>query len=196
MIIKSKDKLVPILYTLYDLWEKEYPGDWPSGSDGIDSNFYNFITKKGKMLLGTKDTLEEITYWYSVLSGNENLLNNSTLTEENVFVPELNSLEVTLKLLEWQKYNSYRKLEIDCYLNPQQMEESFWFFNHEDFYNIYDANEVDRDWIDGELMDETVHDVRKVTKPQQESINNFLDTLSESELNYLTETIIKKNLNK
>ena len=196
MIIKSKDKLVPILYTLYDLWEKEYPGDWPSGSDGIDSNFYNFITKKGKMLLGTKDTLEEITYWYSVLSGNENLLNNSTLTEENVFVPELNSLEVTLRLLEWQKYNSFRKMEIDCYLNPQQMEESFWFFNHEDFYNIYDANEVDRDWIDGELMDETVHDVRKVTKPQQESINNFLDTLSESELNYLTETIIKKNLNK
>ena len=196
MIIKSKDKLVPILYTLYDLWEKEYPGDWPSGSDGIDSNFYNFITKKGKMLLGTKDTLEEITYWYSVLSGNENLLNNSTLTEENVFVPELNSLEVTLRLLEWQKYNSFRKMEIDCYLNPQQMEESFWFFNHEDFYNIYDANEVDRDWIDGETMDETVHDVRKVTKPQQESINNFLDTLSESELNYLTETIIKKNLNK
>ena len=73
---------------------------------------------------------------------------------------------------------------------------SFWFFNHEDFYNIYDANEVDRDWIDGETIDETVYDVRKVTKPQQESINNFLDTLSESELNYLTETIIKKNLNK
>ena len=196
MIVRSKDKLVPLLYTLYDLWEKEYPGTWPSGSDGVDTEFYTFITKKGKMLVGIKDTIEEITYWYSALSGNENLLNNSELTEENVFVPELNSLEVTLKLLEWEKYSSYRKMEIDCYLNPQQMEESFWFFNHEDFYNVYDANEVNRDWIDGETMDETVYDVRKVTKPQQESINNFLDTLSESELNYLTETIIKKNLNK
>ena len=173
MIIKDKNKLVSVLKTLWKLWEKDYPNEWPSSSEGIDSNFISFIEYNGK-LLGIKDSLEELTFWYSCLTYNENQLYDKVLTVDNVKVPELNNYDVVVKLLEWEKFNSYRNLRISCYLNETDLEESFWTLNYEDFYNIYDATEFNREWIDGENLDESVYSVTKIPKAQQESIEKFI----------------------
>jgi hypothetical protein len=147
-------------------------------------------------LLGIKDTLEEVTFWYCALKYNENALHDGVLNPNNVKVPELSNYNVVVKLLEWEKYNSFRNLVVSCYLNETDLEDSFWTLNYEDFYNIYDTMEFERQWIDGENLDESVSSITKVSEAQQESLNKFINTLSESELEYLSETIIKKNLNK
>jgi len=194
----EKSTLVNTLKVLWKYWEKQFPSEWPSminTSIGGNDEFHIFINKMGKLVSIDPEDIDQYYFWYNAFVENEDNLRNNSLTIDNVVVPEERELEYELKMVYWEKIVKTGTDYFTGYMTKEQFVSSFNdLVNNE--YLTFDINYDFMDVIDSDFADEDLVGVREVTKKQQESIDKMVNTLTESELKYLTETIIKKNLKK
>jgi hypothetical protein len=192
----GKLTLVKTLKLLWKLWDKQFPAYRPSSIntriDG-DDEYDKFINENGKLINVNPKDIDQYYFWYHALSENEDELGNNTLSVDNVVVPEERELKYELKVVYWEKMVKTGEEYFTGYMTEEQFENSFYDLVTED-YLTFDINYTYHDIVDTKWVDETLERVIEVTKEQQESIDKIVNTLTESELKYLTETIIKKNL--
>ena len=193
MIFTDPIKLIQALKSLHKLWEDENPVDWVSQTS--IEKFYEFIDKKGKYIGVTTD-MADIGFWYNALSDNEDLLNEGTLTKDNVIIPKEREIEVQFMIIEWEKVANHYIDEFPSYFTPIQIEDEFWFFRNEDYLDTGSFRLVNKDYIDGEIEDEKVTSVKEITPQQKEGVDNYMTNLSEGELDYMVKKLLDTHLHR
>ncbi len=203
-----KEKLVQALKILYKLWKREHDSDsdWPSKhyiefEDGVPYKFYNKYQKQ----LGFGNETDDYYYWMNALEENEDNLDNDTLTVDNVIFPKWNTFDVETSESRVEQVTITYEGEVEGYFTEDQLKSSFYELGNGRHFDIYDFDETDRDYGNGDsdgmeldkitLTSGVIPESKKRTKTIKESnLDSFIDSLNESETKFLIEKLQKKLL--
>ncbi len=203
-----KEKLVQALKILYKLWKREHDSDsdWPSKhyiefEDGVPYKFYNKYQKQ----LGFGNETDDYYYWMNALEENEDNLDNDTLTVDNVIFPKWNTFDVETYESRVEQVTITYEGEVEGYFTEDQLKSSFYELGNGRHFDIYDFDETDRDYGNGDsdgmeldkitLTSGVIPESKKRTKTIKESnLDSFIDSLNESETKFLIEKLQKKLL--
>lgn len=189
MIITDKSKLARHLKVLWALWEKHHPKEWPSHNN-IET-FHSFFIEVAS-IMGFNDNFDELSFWYNALMLNEH---NYNFDADKIIVPEKKTFSVDYTRIEWEKVANYHQKDIECYLTRAQLDDEFWFLNNEDYIDTSSFKYTHKDYIDGELEDESI-DIKEITPQQKESVDNYMTNLSEGELDYMVKKLLGTHLHR
>jgi len=202
----SKEKLVSALKILYKLWNREHDGDWPSKhyiefEAGVP---YKFFTKYSKQL-GLGNEADDYYYWMNALEENEDNLDSDTLTVDNVIIPKYNTFDVDTYEDRREQVTVFYEGRVEGYFTEDQLNKSFYELGSGSVFDMYDFDETDRDYGDGEgygielkrieLISDVIPESNKKRKVIKETnLDSFIDSLNESETKFLIEKLQKKLL--
>ena len=202
----SKEKLVSALKILYKLWNREHDVDWPSKhyiefEAGVP---YKFFTKYSKQL-GLGNEADDYYYWMNALEENEDNLDSDTLTVDNVIIPKYNTFDVDTYEDRREQVTVFYEGRVEGYFTEDQLNKSFYELGSGSVFDMYDFDETDRDYGDGEgygielkrieLISDVIPESNKKRKVIKETnLDSFIDSLNESETKFLIEKLQKKLL--
>lgn len=193
------DKLVKVTKILYSQWMKNHDELFESNDVTWNSNFsddvYKFYKGIHKNLSLPKD-VDEFFYYMNTILMNEENLKNGTLNSSNIIKPrkKLFQINISESRTETRKYTG--QLQVDGYFTKDQLESNVHELNNEDYLYLYDYDQDDGEYIDGDSEGIEVESVElvKVLKNESSGFNKFLDSLTESEIKFLKEELEKKLL--
>jgi hypothetical protein len=202
----SKEKLVSALKILYKLWNREHESDYPSKhyiefEAGVP---YKFYKKYGKQL-GLGNNTDDYYYWMNALEENEDNLDDDTLTVDNVIIPKYNTFDVNTYEPRYEHVVVYYEGQVEGYFTEDQLNKSFYELGSGEVFDMYDFDETDREYGDGEgygielknitLISDVIPESNKKIKIMKESnLDSFINSLNESEAKFLIEKLQKKLL--
>lgn len=189
MIVTDKSKLARQLKVLWALWERDHQKEWPSMTNL--ETFHTFFINVSN-IMGFNDNFDELSFWYNALILNED---NYDLDADKIIVPEKKTFSVDYTRIEWEKVANYHQKDIECYLTSSQLDDEFWFLNNEDYIDTTSFMYTHKDYIDGELENESI-DIKEITPQQKESVDNYMTNLSEGELNYMVKKLLGNHLHR
>jgi hypothetical protein len=155
--------------------------------------------------LGFGNEADDYYYWMNALEENEDNLDTDTLTVDNVIVPKYNTFDVETYEDRVEQVTVHYEGQVEGYFNEDQLYKSFYELGMGDVFDYYDFSEVDRDYGDGEgngielkkltLVSDVIPESNKKRNVMKESnLDSFIDSLNESETNFLIEKLQKKLL--
>lgn len=201
-----KDKLVAALKILYKLWNREHDGDYPS-KHNIDLEIgvmYDFYIKYQKQL-GLGKESDDYYFWMNGLEENEDNLDSESLTVENVIFPKYYTFDIDTYEDKNEQVRVHYSGQVEGYFKEDQLYRSFFELGTGDNFEYYDFDEVDRDYGDSDgsgvelskitLVSDVIPESNKKRKVMKESnLDSFINSLNESETNFLIEKLQKKLL--
>jgi hypothetical protein len=164
-------------------------------SNEILKNKQNYA--KSQNVPNRSTVYQKVVYFYDFsleLLENEDNIYNKTLNKDNVGLPIEKELELQFRRIEWEKVAYDYEDTMSSYFTPEQIQREFWFFNSEDYIDIGSFNNTNKDWIDGEIEDESLTSVKEITPRQKESVNDYITNLSEGELDYMVKKLLDTHL--
>lgn len=193
------NKLVQVTKILYSQWMKNHDELFESNDVTWDSSFsddvYKFYKSIHKNLSLPKD-VDEFFYYMNTILMNEENLKNGTLDSSNIIKPrkKLFQINISERRTETRKYSG--QIQVDGYFTKDQLESNVHELNNEEYLYLYDYDQDDGEYIDGDSEGIEVEGVElvKVLKNESSGFNKFLNSLTESEIRFLKEELEKKLL--
>lgn len=191
------DKLVKLIKILYSQWMKNHDELFESNDVTWEDSddVYKFYISIHKHLSIPKH-VDEFFYYMNTILMNEENLKNGTLDSSNIIEPrkKLFQINISERRSETRKYSG--QIQVDGYFTKDQLESNVYELNNEDYLYLYDYDQDDGEYIDGDSEGIEVESVElvKVLKNESSGFNKFLNSLTESEIKFLKEELEKKLL--
>ncbi len=143
----------------------------------------------------------------NALEENEDNLDTDTLTVDNVIFPKWNTFDVETSESRVEQVTITYEGEVEGYFTEDQLKSSFYELGNGRHFDIYDFDETDRDYGDGEgngielrkitMVSDVIPESnkkRKVMSIKESNLDSFINSLNESETKFLIEKLQKKLL--
>lgn len=193
----SDEKLSQLLPIIYKLWNNKFDRPIRSGDISIDnSEVWDFFIRLSKSL-GLEGYTDSFYYYMNALYRNQGNLEDGNLNSNNVENPQKKEYHINVKENRVEHVTIWGTLLVDGYFTRDQLEHDAYSLNSEGNIELYDYEEDDRDVYDSDSIDgvevEGV-DPGKVISEKTNSLHNFLDSLTESEIHFLRDELEKRLL--
>lgn len=193
----SDEKLSQLLPIIYKLWNNKFDRPIRSGDISIDnSEVWDFFIRLAKSL-GLEGYTDSFYYYMNALYRNQGNLEDGNLNSNNVENPQKKEYHINVKENRVEHVTIWGTLLVDGYFTRDQLEHDVYSLNSEGHIELYDYEEDDRDVYDSDSIDgvevEGV-DPGKVISEKTNSLHNFLDSLTESEIHFLRDELEKRLL--
>lgn len=191
------DKLVKVTKILYSQWMKNHdelfnPNEvkWEDSEDVY--KFYKTIHKN----LSLPIEVDEFFYYMNTLLMNEENLKNGTLDSSNIIEPRKKLFQVNVSERRYETYDYNGHVKVDGYFTKDQLESNAQELYSDGYVDLYDYKQDDSEYIDGESRGVEIESIElvKVLNKESSGFNKFLDTLTESEINFLKGELEKRLL--
>lgn len=191
------DKLVKVTKILYSQWMKNHdelfnPNEvkWEDSEDVY--KFYKTIHKN----LSLPIEVDEFFYYMNTLLMNEENLKNGTLDSSNIIEPRKKLFQVNVSERRYETYDYNGHVKVDGYFTKDQLESNVQELYSDGYVDLYDYKQDDSEYIDGESSGVEIESIElvKVLNKESSGFNKFLDTLTESEINFLKGELEKRLL--
>lgn len=191
------DKLVKVTKILYSQWMKNHdelfnPNEvkWEDSEDVY--KFYKTIHKN----LSLPIEVDEFFYYMNTLLMNEENLKNGTLDSSNIIEPRKKLFQVNVSERRYETYDYNGHVKVDGYFTKDQLESNVQELYSDGYVDLYDYKQDDSEYIDGESRGVEIESIElvKVLNKESSGFNKFLDTLTESEINFLKGELEKRLL--
>lgn len=191
------DKLVKVTKILYSQWMKNHdelfnPNEvkWEDSEDVY--KFYKTIHKN----LSLPIEVDEFFYYMNTLLMNEENLKNGTLDSSNIIEPRKKLFQVNVSERRYETYDYNGHVKVDGYFTKDQLESNAQELYSDGYVDLYDYKQDDSEYIDGESQGVEIESIElvKVLNKESSGFNKFLDTLTESEINFLKGELEKRLL--
>lgn len=196
-MILSDEKLSQVLPIINKLWNNKFGQPIVSDDISIDnSEVWDFFIRMAKSL-GLDGYTDSFYYYMNALYRNQDNLENGNLNSNNVENPQKKEYQINVKENRVEHVTIWGSLLVDGYFTRDQLVEDVYSLNSEGHIELYDYEEDDRDVYDSESIDgvevEGV-DPGHVISEKTNSLNNFLNSLTESEIHFLKNELEKRLL--
>ena len=196
-MILSDEKLSQVLPIINKLWNNKFGQPIVSDDISIDnSEVWDFFIRMAKSL-GLDGYTDSFYYYMNALYRNQDNLENGNLNSNNVENPQKKEYQINVKENRIEHVTIWGTLLVDGYFTRDQLVEDVYSLNSEGHIELYDYEEDDRDAYDSESIDgvevEGV-DPGHVISEKTNSLNNFLNSLTESEIHFLKNELEKRLL--
>lgn len=193
----SDEKLSQLLPIIYKLWNNKFDRPIRSGDISIEnSEVWDFFIRLSKSL-GLEGYTDSFYYYMNALYRNQGNLEDGNLNSNNVENPQKKEYHINVKENRVEHVTIWGTLLVDGYFTRDQLEHDVYSLNSEGDIELYDYEEDDRDVYDSDSIDgvevEGV-DPGKVISEKTNSLHNFLDSLTESEIHFLRDELEKRLL--
>jgi hypothetical protein len=190
----SDEKLLQVLPFLYKIIQRKF-GILESEDLDIEDDLYKTIFKRVAKNMGLGYGVDSFFYFMNAIIDNSENLENESLTLDNLKNPKKKGfqLNITERRTETRKY--YGKLKISGYYTESQLENNVYNLYSEGELDLYDYDQVDSEYIDGDGEGVEIESVKKVSSVNESnSLYKFLDSLTESEKKFLQDELSKRLL--
>ena len=190
----SDEKLLQVLPFLYKIIQRKF-GILESEDLDIEDDLYKTIFKRVAKNMGLGYGVDSFFYFMNAIIDNSENLENDSLTLDNLKNPKKKGfqLNITERRTETRKY--YGKLKISGYYTESQLEKNVYNLYSEGELDLYDYDQVDSEYIDGDGEGVEIESVKKVSSVNESnSLYKFLDSLTESEKKFLQDELSKRLL--
>jgi hypothetical protein len=190
----SDEKLLQVLPFLYKIIQRKF-GILESEDLDIEDDLYKTIFKRVAKNMGLGYGVDSFFYFMNAIIDNSENLENESLTLDNLKNPKKKGfqLNITERRTETRKY--YGKLKISGYYTESQLENNVYNLYSEGELDLYDYDQVDSEYIDGDGEGVEIESVKKVSSVNESnSLYKFLDSLTESEKKFLQDELSKRSL--
>lgn len=191
------NNLVKVTKILYSQWMKDHDELFkPNEVRWDDSDeVYKFYKGIHKNLSIPRD-VDEFFYYMNTLLMNEENLKNGTLDSTNIIEPRKKLFQINVSERRYETYTYYGHVKTDGYFTKDQLESNVQELFSDGYVELYDYNQDDSEYIDGEGQGIDVESVQVLKEPKNESteFNKFLDSLTESEVKFLKGELEKRLL--
>jgi len=190
----SDEKLLQVLPFLYKIIQRKF-GILESEDLDIEGDLYKTIFKRVAKNMGLGYGVDSFFYFMNAIIDNSENLENESLTLDNLKNPKKKGfqLNITERRTETRKY--YGKLKISGYYTESQLENNVYNLYSEGELDLYDYDQVDSEYIDGDGEGVEIESVKKVSSVNESnSLYKFLDSLTESEKKFLQDELSKRLL--
>jgi hypothetical protein len=190
----SDEKLLQALPILYKIIQREF-GDLESEDLDVDDDLYETIFKRVAKNMGLGYGVDSFFYFMNAIIDNSENLENGTLTLDNLKNPKEKEFQINVSEIRNETTKYYGKLEISGYYTESQLEKNVYNLYSEGEIELYDYEQVDSDYLDGEGQGVEVESVEEVSSVNESnSLYKFLDSLTESEKKFLQNELSKRLL--
>lgn len=191
------NNLVKVTKILYSQWMKDHDELFrPNEVRWDDSDeVYKFYKGIHKNLSIPKD-VDEFFYYMNTLLMNEENLKNGTLDSSNIIEPRKKLFQINVSERRHETYDYQGHVKVDGYFTKDQLESNAQELYSDGYVELYDYNQDDSEYIDGESDGIEVEGVElvKVLKNESKGLDKFLDSLTESEVRFLKTELEKRLL--
>ena len=190
------NKLVMVTKILYSQWMKNNielfdssEVKWEGGKVG---EFFKSIHKN----LGLDYDVDELFYYMNTVLMNEENLKNGSLNSSNIVSPRMKMYKINVSEVKTETHKYYGFLNTSGYFTRDQLEENVYDLYTENYLDLWDYTQYDSDFIDGDCDGVGVDGVEleKVLNNESSGFNKFLDSLNESEIDFLKKELEKRLL--
>lgn len=190
------NKLVMVTKILYSQWMKNNielfdssEVKWEGGKVG---EFFKSIHKN----LGLDYDVDKLFYYMNTVLMNEENLKNGTLNSSNIVSPRMKMYKINVSEVKTETHKYYGFLNTSGYFTRDQLEENVYDLYTENYLDLWDYTQYDSDFIDGDGDGVGVDGVEleKVLNNESSGFNKFLDSLNESEIDFLKKELEKRLL--
>ena len=190
------NKLVMVTKILYSQWMKNNielfdssEVKWEGGKVG---EFFKSIHKN----LGLDYDVDKLFYYMNTVLMNEENLKNGTLNSSNIVSPRMKMYKINVSEVKTETHKYYGFLNTSGYFTRDQLEENVYDLYTENYLDLWDYTQYDSDFIDGDGDGVSVDGVEleKVLNNESSGFNKFLDSLNESEIDFLKKELEKRLL--
>lgn len=193
----SDEKLSQLLPIMYKLWNNKFDQPIESSDISIDnSEVWGFFIRVAKSL-GLDGYTDSFYYYMNALYRNQDNLEDGNLNSNNVENPQKKEYQINVKENRVEHTTIWGSLLVDGYFTRDQLEHDVYNLNSEGHIELFDYEEDDRSVYDSDSIDgvevEGV-DPGKVISEKTNSLHNFLDSLTESEIHFLKDELEKRLL--
>jgi hypothetical protein len=190
----SDEKLLQVLPFLYKIIQRKF-GILESEDLDIEDDLYKTIFKRVAKNMGLGYGVDSFFYFMNAIIDNSENLENDSLTLDNLKNPKKKGfqLNITERRSETRMY--YGKVKISGYYTESQLENNVHNLYSEGELDLYDYDQVDSEYIDGDGEGVEIESVKKVSSVNESnSLYKFLDSLTESEKKFLQDELSKRLL--
>jgi hypothetical protein len=190
----SDEKLLQVLPFLYKIIQREF-GILESDDLDIDSGLFEDLFKRVAKNMGLGYGVDSFFYFMNAIIDNSENLENESLTLDNLKNPKKKrfQLNITESRTETRKY--WGELKISGYYTESQLEKNVYNLYSEGELDLYDYDQVDSEYIDGDGDGVEIESVQEVSSiNESNSLYKFLDSLTESEKKFLQDELSKRLL--
>lgn len=203
----SNEKLAQLLPILNNLWLRKYDrpiekSDIHFDDDGLKDSAWNFYMRISKGF-GLDNDAETFYYILNSLYDNQENIVNQTLSNENVINPNKKEYVINISETRIERVTIWGRVFYDSYATSDQLYRDAYALGTEDYIQLWDYEETDRDVYDSDSIDGIEIDgVEKYVEKynnrlrtnESNSLHKFLDSLNESEIKFLQQELGKRLL--
>lgn len=190
----SDEKLLQVLPILYKIIQRDF-GDLVSNDLDIDSGLFEDLFKRVAKNMGLGYGVDSFFYFMNAIMDNSNNLKNETLTLDNLKNPKEKEYQINVTEIRTETTKYYGKVEVSGYYTESQLEKNVYNLYSEGEFDLYDYEQVDSDYVDGDGQGVEVESVEEVySVNESNSLYKFLDSLTESEKKFLQNELSKRLL--
>jgi hypothetical protein len=196
-MLLSDEKLSQVLPIIYRIWNNKF--DQPIEPNDISigkSEVWGFFTRIAKST-GLNGNFDSFYYFMNALYRNQDYLKDGNLNSNNVENPQKKEYRINVTESRTEHVKIWGSMFTDGYFTRDQLTNDIYELHSEGEVELYDYEEDDRDVYDSDSIDgvevEGV-DPGKVISEKTNSLHNFLDSLTESEIHFLKNELNKRLL--
>jgi hypothetical protein len=190
----SDEKLLQLLPFLYKIIQKEF-GDLESDDLDIEDDLY--IPKFSRIAknMGIRSSANSFFYFMNAIIDNSENLKNGTLTLDNLKNPKEKEFVINISEVRYETTRYYGEVKVSGYFTESQLENNVDALNSESEIDLYNYDQVDSEYLNGEGQGVEVESVEEITSVNESnSLYKFLDSLTESEKKFLQDELSKRLL--
>ena len=101
----------------------------------------------------------DVSFIFEVIQLNEDKFNDNTITVENIILPELKKVEVDYYRTYSEVVNYYYKINVESFSKKRGIINNFFRYEGDDFVEIGNYPEYDKEHHDTEFLDEGINDI-------------------------------------
>jgi len=190
------NKLVMVTKILYSQWMKNnielFDSSEVKWDGGKVEEFFKSIHKN----LGLDYDVDDFFYYMNTVLMNEENLKNGTLNSSNIVSPRMKMYKINVSEVKTETHKYYGFLNTSGYFTRDQLEENVYELYTENYLDLWDYTQYDSEFIDGDGdgVDVEGVELEKVLNNESSGFNKFLDSLNESEIDFLKKELEKRLL--
>jgi hypothetical protein len=193
----SGEKLVKIVKILYSQWMKNNDELFKTNEVKWDESedvykFYKGIYKN----LSLSEDVDEFYYYMNTILMNEENLKNRTLDSSNIITPSKKLFQINVSERRNETHDYFGHLRVKGYFTKDQLENNVSELDSGEYFNLYDYQQDDSEFIygEGERIEVEGVELVKVLNNESKGLDKFLDSLTESEVKFLKKELEKRLL--
>jgi hypothetical protein len=190
----SDEKLLQLLPFLYKIIQKEF-GDLESDDLDMEDDLYIPTFRRIAKNMGIGSSANSFFYFMNAIIDNSENLKNGTLSLDNLKNPKEKEFVINISEVRYETTRYYGEVKVSGYFTESQLKKNVDALNSENEIDLYDYDQDDSEYLNGEGQGVEVESVEEVSSVNESnSLYKFLDSLTESEKKFLQNELSKRLL--